>query len=227
MAQTRRRSPGSQHRRVGGEHVRALRPPFDRAVAVEQHEAPAHAGAHTVAAAGADALGPQDERRELPAQAPPALGAHGRWVSRQAVEQEVAAAAGAADLAAAGARVAGPRSASPRSACAPRCAGSSASWPRTRRGASCPSRSTSPASSASRIAYAISRSCFMPRSVSSRPRAEQLDLRVDQPDVAAHVARVAQQQVATAGRAMRGGVGRARASTRDARRAELHQVEPP
>ena len=45
-----------------------------------------------------------------------------------------------------------PRTASPRSACARRCAGSSAASPRTRRGACAPSSSTSPSSMASRIA---------------------------------------------------------------------------
>ena len=86
-----------------------------------------------------------------------------------AVQQEVPAAARTADLAAGGAR---PPAPSTSIASIGVC---SAMWGFIRRFATnasrsiAPSSSTSPSSTASRIAYAISCSCFMPRIVSSRP----------------------------------------------------------
>ena len=104
---------------------------------------------------------------------PPSVSSSGRTVLRglgRAGEQQVAAAARAADLAARGARRLRASTASPRSGCARRCAGSSAS---SRPNAS---RSIAPSSLdvagldhvAHRVRHLLA-SCFMPSIVSSRP----------------------------------------------------------
>ena len=152
-----RRRPGTPPRRRGrcprSREVAARRSPSSPRNGASSADPRWPCGVQTSSSAGrAHAVGRNANGANC-APRPSSAARTGRLRRRTAVQQEVSAAAGAADLAAGGPRGLGAATASPRSACARRCGDSCAASPRTRRAASRRGRSTSPSST--RVAHRV------------------------------------------------------------------------